>query len=532
MSLADFQGGLVLWESVNGTDQITKVDGQTGLKRVIYTLDSTATLTGYLAVHPDGTVFICQQNETSDYHPLPWTVVGIDSAAGGQKFSVTIPRNGSLSLPFAFIIAGDGYAYTGYMDAEIQNGSGMDGPFPVHIELIRVDSSGASDTLAIKDYTTTYRNSWWGEGRRIDGAMITNADQGVLLSWTIAIAEGGTNYVDMAVTNGTDWTLVNGQMLPDQYWAPVPVVQAQDGSYVGTASVMTDPTGSPAPYMVAFDQSGSLRWSVAGNYQPQIATEDGGVIATDDSGAAVAFDRNGNATGQIDKLTQSWTGKAYRLNPVQRIAATVVPVSMSLWTTAGGNASGNHAAASLMPSAVIVSLLPSWDEARSYMPGVLANAIRVVQQLPACAEVFGTADSRTNGFDPVAVLTALYRNIETPYMLFQPASIVGGKPVSSAFAYGWALNGNEGVEFTGLYIGTSGFATGPRVWINVDNWIAEGRNSGMSLIPMTEVILHEMGHVYNDLRTQGSGGSQIIQNDAGNGLSSENTQLIYRKCFP
>ena len=164
------------------------------------------------------------------------------------------------------------------------------------------------------------------------------------------------------------------------------------------------------------------------------------------------------------------------------------------------------------------------------MTTVLAIAKRVVQQIPACAEVFGTASSRANGFDPATVLSALYHNIETPYTLFPLVSMVGGKPVSSAFAYGWTLDGNEGVEFNGFYVGTSGFMLGPRVWLNVGNWILEGRASTFNA--MTEVILHEMGHVYNELQPQGSGGSQIIQYDKGNGKSSENTQLIFRKCFP
>jgi len=150
---------------------------------------------------------------------------------------------------------------------------------------------------------------------------------------------------------------VNGQMLPDQYWAPVPVLQAQDGSYVGTASVMTDPTGSPTPYMVAFDQSGSLRWSVAGNYQPQIATEDGGVIATDDSGAAVTFDQNGNGTGQITNLVRSWTGAWYRYGSVEQVFVAVLPyvLAASFWACEGANASENDTAAEPLPDRVIAA---------------------------------------------------------------------------------------------------------------------------------------------------------------------------------
>ena len=53
------------------------------------------------------------------------------------------------------------------------------------------------------------------------------------------------------------------------------VVQQQDGTFVGTLYN----TQLNASQMIRFDQSGSLKWSVTGDYQPQIATADGGVIA-------------------------------------------------------------------------------------------------------------------------------------------------------------------------------------------------------------------------------------------------------------
>ena len=74
--------------------------------------------------------------------------------------------------------------------------------------------------------------------------------------------------------------------------------------------------------MIAFDASGGVRWSVAGDYQPQIALADGGVIATDDSGAAFTFDAGGGGTGVVGSLlTQSWTGNLYRDGIVDRLVA-------------------------------------------------------------------------------------------------------------------------------------------------------------------------------------------------------------------
>src|ERR1700761_9344806 len=85
-----------------------------------------------------------------------------------------------------------------------------------------------------------------------------------------------------------------------------PVLRAQDGSFVGTMSTSID--GNVYNYMVGFDASGNIRWSVP-NESPVIATADGGVIAQ--SGVTYA---NGNATGVMgNQPTYSWLGNAYRV---------------------------------------------------------------------------------------------------------------------------------------------------------------------------------------------------------------------------
>jgi hypothetical protein len=335
----------------------------------------------------------------------------------------------------------------------------------------------------------------------------------------------------MAVTNGTNVSVVSAPTVGNPNVGLVmPTLQAQDGSFVGTA--LDNSTNPATPNMVAFDASGNVRWSVPG-YTPQIATDDGGVIGiSENTGSAVAFDQNGNAVGQIGDPTQSWTAQRYHIGSVERTAAAVISRAMTLWSSAGGNPSGSAAAPSTLSTAAaawVLPSLPSVTEAKSYMPGVLANAQRVVNQIPACAALFGTVISRAAGFNPAAVLNALYANIGT---VFAPATIVGGKPVSSSFVWSWFSKGREGAEVTSYYIGTSGFATGPRVYINVTNWNIEGENGPVDLNAMSAVLLHEMGHVYNDLISQGSGGSQIVHDDTSGTLSQENDQLIYRACFP
>jgi hypothetical protein len=153
----------------------------------------------------------------------------------------------------------------------------------------------------------------------------------------------------MATTAGAGVVFIETQF-PDTWGEVVPVLQAQDGSFVGTAPYYTD-DGVDLGRMVAFDATGSVRWTVLG-YEPKIATADGGVIAQaydpatgDYTGPAVTFDQNGNATGQITLYTQSWTGNMYQDGPVEKVSSRSFCGGASLWEQAGGNPSMNGTAA-------------------------------------------------------------------------------------------------------------------------------------------------------------------------------------------
>ena len=95
--------------------------------------------------------------------------------------------------------------------------------------------------------------------------------------------------------------------------------------------------------MVSFDQTGAMRWMVPGNYQPQIATADGGLIATDPSGVAITFDQYGYATGVLaGSPTQSWTGSTYQLGSIKDVASAPTAVATPPYSSfAGANQSGN-----------------------------------------------------------------------------------------------------------------------------------------------------------------------------------------------
>ena len=197
------------------------------------------------------------------------------------------------------------------------------------LRLLRVNSSGQSDDFSVYSYTTGITDLVpAGEFN-----MFTNADSGILLTWWDI---EGVDFAEhhMAITNGTGASVVTTPEGPDGKLV-YPSLQAQDGSFVGTTE---------GGYMCAFDATGGVRWCVPG-YYPQIATADGGVIATSyDSVGATIFDQNGNATGQIPNMpTQSWPGNVYlgTLGSVQSMNMLPIQWASSFVAVDGGNPSGN-----------------------------------------------------------------------------------------------------------------------------------------------------------------------------------------------
>ena len=186
-----------------------------------------------------------------------------------------------------------------------------------HFALLRVSSSGAFDYVTIADYS-----GWADDGYPVQfGGMITNADQGVLLTWKL-LKEGSTDYTDwMATTTGNSASVMEMHLPPDQSGFK-PVLQAQDGSFVGEYT-----TYSADDYqytMVAFDATADIRWSVA-NERPQIATADGGVITQ----SGVTYGQNGGATGQMSLPIYSWLGNAYELGSTRQVVAKPLSLGVS-----------------------------------------------------------------------------------------------------------------------------------------------------------------------------------------------------------
>ena len=373
----DFQGGLV----VNTGQSIYRLDGMTG-KPSSWTYNSVSgNNLPTPVVHTNGTIFTIDGQ----------TIVGINPTTGNQAFSPIqlesstsassgssnqcsspLPPGGSSSTspPVIgnLIIAGDGNAYVMY---RYDNSQSVQMPVPSgcgeafsasgtdHLHLMRVGSGGDSYEFSLGDRqwaeSSYYENDGnngvtsYSSGSSISAAypfpnLITNGSQGVLATYALNTRPISGNmtsafYVattsDTQVTTNVQVTSVPGQATPVQ-----PVLQRADGSYIGTVGI-----GSPyiTQYnMIAFTSSGSTLWT-GPNDTPGIATSGGGVIGS----SGTTYDPNGNITGQVASLIQSWKG-AYGIGSVESFYALLTNIeSDSYAAVAGGNFTGNGTATQL-----------------------------------------------------------------------------------------------------------------------------------------------------------------------------------------
>src|SRR5256885_663657 len=103
-----------------------------------------------------------------------------------------------------------------------------------------------------------------------------------------------------------------------------------------------------------FDTLGGVKWIVPG-YFPQMATVDGGIIATSGgsfdpisgtfvTGAATTFDSTGSATGQLPTLpTYSWKA-AYQRGSVESVRVPAPTLAFTFSAFSGGNLTNNGTA--------------------------------------------------------------------------------------------------------------------------------------------------------------------------------------------
>jgi hypothetical protein len=399
-AVPDFQGGLI----DAGPQSISKLDGITGQRYPAYTAGSDVQLS-QVAVHTDGTIFTIRREHNPDRVFVvgidPKTGNEKFSIEPPHSRGYTMNENyfpcgpvvdgGPATVVAGPIVAGDGFAYVAYTyslsssscnNVHLVLGLGLTGPpcdtytwvgaisttAERHLELLRVGSGGDHSTISVKRWDQNW--SWYHDascsgstgGSTADGILpslyvnnpITDTDQGALLSWqehsdpywqNISSTWPGptqySGYVDSSnkfyirsTRPGSDERQLDiaGQSGPVQ-----PVLQAQDNSFIGTVS--TD----AGNLMVNFDSSASTKWQVAGDYQPKIATADGGLIVASDTGSAMTFDQNGNITGQIPMPIQSWRGNSYEFGSVDQKALDLpLPATPNFWSFDQANQSQNR----------------------------------------------------------------------------------------------------------------------------------------------------------------------------------------------
>ncbi len=391
--LPDFQGGLIIVDPqpvVSAT--ITKLDGLTGRRYPSYTISQPyygpPAYTGIspVLVHTDGTVFTIDNN----------SVVGIDPLKGTPKFNIPLEQSVQFSdghcgewTPFQTysspvvgspIIAGDGYAYFPYaytMSPLATNGLQCLQNSPVierdrthtetHLRLLRVGSDGSYSKIAVADWTldgiwecifdptappsygecaqtrivTAYTGSA-PDPNSLVGTLLTNADQGVLYSWTLSLPQPyPANPITTYKLTATAGTAVNSTVDVSVPGAIAPVLQASDGTYFGNVS------NSGANLIASFDQAGHVNYSLPGDdYLFDHVDSAQHLVAWSYSRQAlVSFDVSGNINVQNTQWQiSSWTGNLYRYGSVEQVAGSPIDLAGSFWSIIGGNHSASNTA--------------------------------------------------------------------------------------------------------------------------------------------------------------------------------------------
>lgn len=250
------------------------------------------------------------------------------------------------------------------------------------LHFMRVGSDGTSSDVVAQQWTrsestvyaptpgdsSNYTDVQAGPLINLNGVfMITNADQGAVFSWSVTkfaycalatdagcTAQVGTvneNHITTMAGGTVTGDVILNWALPGQFEAVQPVLQLADGSFIGTVN------GQTGGNMLAFNSSGNVTWVVP-NFTPQMATADGGIIASAPQicngngctpGTVSTFDSNGNPTGQTSANENSfdWPGnQSYAPNTGTTTATFGFPPDYAPTYTAlgGSNQSSNGTA--------------------------------------------------------------------------------------------------------------------------------------------------------------------------------------------
>ena len=421
--VADFQGGLVAVQpqSPSSAGVIQRIDGITGSFYPPYTflhpcgsefkstsatwpysLDVLCNKNGDLtmgpnaayyypenayppvALHPDGTLFTVDGD----------SVVGIDPTTGTAKFRIPIEHQhfGSSGpesdvYPYVFhpVIAGDGFAYVPYECFNTDYSPSTGTIYDFHFRVLRVGPDGSSTKIVIADFAAvnlgTPNDTESGGylyyspsdpkqvsfvGPSLRPRIVTNRDQGVLLTWTEYRADGGGKLLHHLTTLSSGGVTSDVTLDPQSPFVPItPVLQKEDGTYIGVATTNLSnsfagegvpPTATNRDSLISFDLSGNISVIASNTYQlfnppegynyyrPILATSDGGVISKTADNQTLAFNSSQAAVAIEggDLPIYSWKG-AYRKGSLDSV--NLYPsVAATYLAFAGGNQTGNGTA--------------------------------------------------------------------------------------------------------------------------------------------------------------------------------------------
>jgi len=414
--LPDFLGGLVVVDTTpNVSNTIQRLDGVTGLSGPSYTFINSPS-SGSLSpdprpvrLFPDGTILAVDGD----------TVFGIDPQSMTTKFSLQLDDtlfmggNGVILSRFlpdigSIIIAGDGYAYIVYHNFINVQDSADNGNLQIeHHEdftrVLRIGPAGDSIKIPVTDHTA---DSQFNDGTEVTlatesgylatpGNLITNADQGALLGLELD-TPAYNNGIGGNIPASTSFSLVllsaSGASqiplnLPDQASPIISALQAEDGTFLGQMNI-ANPSSTQ---LVAFDQSGNLKWSApAADYSPQYADSSDNLVATSAStGAFVTFDPSGNVVsrGVSPGAVYSWTDNWYNLTPVgaQSVSFPALNWGSGFEAFAQGNRSRTHTSirsVSFQKQIVLDSGGTITDFGNLVLEGIALNKTETVKLLP------------------------------------------------------------------------------------------------------------------------------------------------------
>jgi hypothetical protein len=126
---------------------------------------------------------------------------------------------------------------------------------------------------------------------------------------------------------------------------------------------------------------------------------------------------------------------------------------------------------------------------------------------PKCADLYGTPESRENGWDPATI----FRNLFAGHGGFGEVKF---GPTLGALALTSPSFGSKGITAI--------------VNLNIDAWTGKLVHDTFE---RSLTLLHELGHAYNLLSLRGSGGSKIVQFDLLPGRNDANDRLVIENCL-